>query len=720
MAAEEDELANLRGDEKIIKEAKQRFARCQSWEAEARKLFIADLKFVNGDSDNNYQWPDTIRNYRSSQTSPAPCLTINKVAKHCDMIINDGKQNKASVKIRPVSDDATFDAAQVFQDIVYHVEYISRAPAVYDLASEFQVQCGVGYAILSTDYVHNDSFDQEIYICPVQNPLSIYLDPDYKQPDGSDSRFGFEFDDMPRNEYVAQYKKFIGEASGAPLDNADMWETEHHVRVAKYHRKEPSDKPDELIGFTDKAGNDKVIRASLLKLDPGGADMLETLREQAKDPNSGTKIRKIFEDKVCWYKIAGNKIIDRGDWAGSEIPIIPFIGKQTVIDGVMDRKGHTRAMKDAQRMYNYNASAAVEFVAGQGKSPYIADIRAIEGHETYWAAANVTNFAVLPYNGVDSDGNPVPKPERADPPQSSPGYLQGMATASEQLMMSSGQYQAATGQNENTTSGVHLDKRQRQGDNATYHFVDNQALAIARIGRNIVELAPKIYDTKRILKIQAQDGTEKNILIDPSAKEAYFQKRQQAGEAVQAIFNPNVGRYDVRADVGPSFATKRQEAFNMFERLMASDPALFDKYGDLMMRACDAPMADELADRIRRGVPPALLGEAPPPAVIELQQQVQNLTALLKHATDLVAENALKLQSKQAKIEGAAAQKDIDIYDAESRRVTALGNVPPEISAEMIMPALRQALMEMMATPIAPIQAAAGVMMQQGEQTLPQ
>src|SRR6202042_518249 len=110
-----------------------------------RKLFIEDLKFVNGDSDNNYQWPDAIRQYRSNTQSPSPCLTINKVEKHCDMIINDGKQNKAGVSIRPVGDEATFDAAQVFEDLVRHIEYISNAVAAYDKASEFQVQAGVGY-----------------------------------------------------------------------------------------------------------------------------------------------------------------------------------------------------------------------------------------------------------------------------------------------------------------------------------------------------------------------------------------------------------------------------------------------------------------------------------------------------------------------------------------------------------------------------------------------
>lgn len=693
--SDEDELAGLRGDEKIIKEAKQRFKRCEDWEAEARKLFVEDLKFVNGDSDNNYQWPDAIRQYRSNTQSPSPCLTINKVEKHCDMIINDGKQNKAGVSIRPVGDEATFEAAQVFEDLVRHIEYISNAAAAYDKASEFQVQAGIGYLLLSTDYLHDDTFDQEAYINPVANPLSIYLDPDCKQLDGADARFGFEFDDMARDEFFAQYPKWKDQASSAPLDNADMWETENHVRVAKYYRREPKGDKDQLIAFKDPhSGEQKVVRASKLKQDSAGKDIIDEVK---KSPD--TKVRDIFEEEVRWYKIAGDKIIDRGLWVGSEIPIFPMIGKQTVIDGVMDRKGHTRAMKDPQRMYNYMASAAVEQTAMQGKSPYIAPARAIEGLETYWGSANVTNHAVLPYNDVDEQGQPIAPPTRAQLPQVSPAFQAGMETAKDQMMMSSGQYQAQMGQNENAKSGKAIGERQRQGDNATYHFIDNQDLTIRRIGKNLVEIIPKVYDTKRVLKIQAEDGTEKNILIDPNAKQAYFQKQQQHGEAVQAIFNPTMGKYGVQADSGPSYATKRQEAFNAFERIMTASPDLVEKAGDLMFRSADFPLADELAERLKRGVPPALLGEAPPPAVIQLQGQVQQMTGVIKHLTGLLAENELKLHGKQAKIEGNAAQKGIDIYDAETKRISALKDALPmdqeglsRIVKQMVMEALQGTL----------------------------
>src|SRR6185503_15508478 len=176
MADETDSLAGLTGDARIIAEAKQRFAYCEEWEGDARKGFIEDLKFANADPDNNWQWDDQLRTYRQDRRKP--CLTINKTRQHNLQIINDAKQNKPGVNIRPVGDGATYDAAQTYEGVVRHIEYQSNAEAAYDTATSFQVQGGIGYWRVVTDYVSNDSFDQEIFIKREKNPLQLFLDPD--------------------------------------------------------------------------------------------------------------------------------------------------------------------------------------------------------------------------------------------------------------------------------------------------------------------------------------------------------------------------------------------------------------------------------------------------------------------------------------------------------------------------------------------------------------
>ncbi|MES2367748.1 MAG: portal protein, partial [Pseudomonadota bacterium] len=152
-------------DEKIVKEAMRRFAVCATVENDCRIRFIEDIKFANGDADNLYQWDQTTRDARGYGTiDERPCLTINKVRQHNLNIINDAKQNKPSVKVKPVGNGATFEAAQVYEGICRHIEYISNAQAAYDTATTFQVQGGIGWIRVTTDYPdYNDqSFDQEI------------------------------------------------------------------------------------------------------------------------------------------------------------------------------------------------------------------------------------------------------------------------------------------------------------------------------------------------------------------------------------------------------------------------------------------------------------------------------------------------------------------------------------------------------------------------------
>src|SRR5439155_18813653 len=106
-------------------------------------------------------------------------------------------------------------------------------------------------------------------------------------------------------------------------------------------------------------------------------------------------------ENIEWFKIAGNKIIDRKDWLGKYIPIVRLVGTETVIDGIWDCKGHTRALLDPQRIYNINSSANVEFGALQAKAPIVAAMAAIEGFEEYYKNLNVNNPAWVPFNHVD-------------------------------------------------------------------------------------------------------------------------------------------------------------------------------------------------------------------------------------------------------------------------------------------------------------------------------
>lgn len=646
------DLDLLTGDERIVVEGKQRFQRVENWEADFRSAFLEDLRFSHADSRNMWAWPNDIR--RNRDVDERPVLTVNKTFVHCMQIINDSRQNPASVTVRPTGGEATFESAQVLEGVIRRIEYNSNAQAAYDKAIEFQVFGGIGYWRVVTDYAGDDSFDQEIYIRRIKDPLNVYMDPDINQVDGSDSRFAFVFDDLPKEEFKQRYPKHKDVAGKAAFGNADNWLTKDHIRVAEYYRR--IDVKHVIVAFTNPITNTtQIMRKD--EIDP-------ILWEQvASDPS--TRTREVTDHKVEWFLIAGDEIIDRADWPGKFIPVVRIIGSEIIVGGELDRKGHTRALIDPQRIYNYWTSSAVEQVALQAKMPYMAPVAAIEGYETYWESANRINYAVLPYKHIDDDGQPIPPPTRQTPPQMAGAYIEGLKISANEMMMVSGQYQAVMGQPSNETSGKAINERQRQGENATYHYIQNYAHGIRYTGKILIDLIPKIYDTPRVMKIMAEDGTGSDVQLDPQAKAAYVQNTNKVTQEVTRIFNPNVGKYEVESDIGPSYGTRRQEAFNAFEKIATSSPVMMSVVGDLMFKNADFPGADEIAERLKRMVPAQALGTGAPPEVGMLQQQNMKLTQEIQKLLNELAVSRIE-------VKGKTQNQKVDEFKAITDRLKAL------------------------------------------------
>jgi hypothetical protein len=645
---------------KVFARAKDRFEICVRWEGNARSHFVSDLKFAEADAYNMYQWPNQL--YQDRQTSAKPCLTINRTRQHNFMIINDAKQNKPGVAIRPTGNGATYQAAQMLEGLVRHIEYQSNAQDAYDKATEFQVKGGVGYLRVTTDYVGSESFDQEIYIRKINDPLTIYLDPDAQEDDRLDSRFGFIFSDVLRTDWdgkYPEYKEFKDKGSASALGCDGNWFTEDRIRVAEYFEK--TEKQDTLVMFlntqTKQFQNMLLSDLKLLIKD----DEQRKLILDAPD----TKTRTVSKNTVMWYFIIGGVVVDEKEWPGKYIPILPVIGEECIIDGTMDRKGHTRAMIDPQRIYNYWTSAAVEHVALQNKIPYIAPAKAIEGYETFWNNANTENYSVLPYNHVDDEGQSLAAPIRQEAPQMAQGYIQGMIVAKEEMMMVSGQYQNQMGEPGNERTGKAIQERQRQGDTATYHFIDNLGKAIRGLGKVLLDLIPKIYDTQRVISIFAEDGTDFEIMIDPTAQQAFKIEQMSNQQTAQKVLNPAVGQYEVHADVGPAYSTRRQEAFNAFTQIITQAPYVAQIIGDLLLKAGDFPMANEAAERLRRMVPPQALGTGP-------SQQEEMLTAQLQNYQGLLAKALEELAAEKLRGKDKSAEAITDTYKAETDRMKVL------------------------------------------------
>lgn len=690
-----------------VREAMDRFERCNGREKTARARFLDDFKFANADAYNGYQWPNDLR--RTREVDDRPSLTLNGTRQHNLQIINDAKQNKPGIKILPVADGASVDSAKILNALVKHIEYISNASAAYDHATFFQVSAGWGYLRVETDYCNEKNFDQEIYIRRQNDPLNVYLDPDRKEPDASDMQFAFIFEDIERSEFDKdpRYAKWKDIATTTPMGASTAgWVNDDYVRIAEYWRiVERKDTlyalPAGYAGQKDFAGG-FIAKSVLDKVKTGRSAILT--RQIKLDEAAGTvQSRELIRKQVEWKLIIGWQVVEEKDWPGKYIPIVPVWGEETTIEGTWDCKSHTRSMLDAQRMYNYAASSAVEFMGLQTKTPWIAPVEAVEELETYWNDANRINTSVLPYKALREDGSAIPPPQRIQPPVAAPIYQAQMQSSLQDLLMVSGQY-AAQMANGIPRTPKQIGERERQASTATYHFVDNLAIAIKHCGRIIVDLFPHIYDTQRLMQILGEDGTTLNVAIDPQMKQAYYKHLMEDQQSVVHVLNPNVGRYEVQADIGPNYATQREETFEFFKIVLTQAPTMAPLLADLFMRSADIPHAEEAADRLRRMVPPHALGEGPSATEQALMQQVQNLQNLISKSLEDQTTLRIKLKGKEEK-------NTVAMFDALSKRLDVLLKAAKQgeasITPEQLRPVVQEAIREALGTPIQDAEVAA-------------
>jgi hypothetical protein len=683
-------------DDKIVEQAHQEFARDFEYESDAREMWKRDLRFANGDPDNKFQW-DALY-VKTRELGGRPCLTINKVKIHNRQITNEARQNKPSVRVYPVDSGADKKTAEIFNGIIRHIESQSNAETAYDMAQEFAVDAGIGYWRIITDYASDDTFDQEIYIEPIKNPLNVLLDSRIQQPDGSDAKHGFIFQDMDKDEFKAEYP--WADQVGWPIEDGTEWLNRDTIRVAEYFCIK------EVKDTLYAAPSGETIKKSELEAD-------EVKRIEAAVKSGEIKSRPVKIKKLNWYLIAGDQILDRKEWPGKYIPIVRVVGEEKEIDGKLDRKGHTRSMKDAQRMYNYNSSASVEYGALQTKTPITGPAEAFEGFEKYWEAANTENLPYLPFNHKDEAGELLPRPDRMNTPAPATLFLQGMQTAAQEMNMASGQYEAQFGNNPTAQSGKALNALQRKGDVATFHFIDNVARAIKYTGKILVDLIPKIYDTERVVRILGEDGSEKQVQISPDMPQAYGKKRDELSGEIKEIYNPSVGRYDVTVAVGPSYTTRRQEAFDALIQLSQGNPNLMGVAGDLIMRAADFPMAEELAERLEKTIPPELkekegeenaevmaVKQQAQKIIEQLTQRIQAAESAMAEAEQEAKQLAFKAQDNEAKTMLEARKIQIEEYNAQTNRMKVEMDAALKIQAqasvddlEMVKAALAEIIM---------------------------
>lgn len=570
----------------LVREVQTKLSEAFQFDRVNREDAVIDMKFLAGD-----QWPE----YARAQRVNRPMLTINKLPQFLHQVTNDIRQNAPVLKVTPVGGKQDPQLADIYNGVISDVQYRSSARHVYATAAYHAAACGIGHFRVITRYQDDDSFDQEVAIELIPYPLAVYWDPAAVKPDRSDAMWCIVIDLVPRSTFKEKYpgalQVSVNEQRANNFTSGLFWTTNDYILVAEYWCKHPVDKL--IAGFQNGESYD-ITGMDFQKLAQLQMTHGQIVRQrQAK----GYEVRQSL--------VTGAEVLaGPNKWPGKHLPIIPVIGDEVPLDRLTIRHGLVRHMRDPQQLYNFYRSAAAEHIALSPKSPWLVTTDMIAPHKTDWDTANTRNKPYLRYK----PGPNGEKPERINAPEPPTALWQEQQVAQQDLKDVSGIHEASLGAKSNETSGKAIMARQREGDVANFHYMDNLTRSLEQTGRVLIDLIPKIYDNERVVRLQSEDGAEQFAPINHVL---------YAEDGVPVMVNDlSVGRYDIRVVTGPNYATRRLEAMDAMMQLMQTlGPDTAPVLADLIVKNADWPDSAEAAKRLRNLVPAQAMRDPnqPPP-----------------------------------------------------------------------------------------------------------
>lgn len=634
-------------EEDLHHEAMELFDVCRDTDEHNRVAQEDDIRFVK----MREQWPIMVRQQREREGRP--CLTVDQLNPVCRQVVNDARLNKPQIKVKPVDSDSDPETAEILAGLIRNIEYASNADTAYDTAIDYAVSSSRGYFRINTKYAGDDTFDQDLVIERIPNPLAVYPDPYSTEADSSDWNTCFIAEMLSKEQYKRRFPgKDVVSFDDFSTVNAPWFDGEC-VMIAEWWKREEVEKYVFMLSNGQTVQSDVYMEnEALFSMDEEG-------------PVTVLTSRPIKAHKVTQYILSGKEILETVEWPGKYIPIVPVYGDEFVYEGRRHFVSLVRPAIDAQRMKNYWRSTSTELVALAPKVPWIGEEDAFDGEDSHkWATANSQSWAFI------SHPKGTQAPQRQPTPAIPAGVLQEAMQAGDDIKSITGVYDASLGARSNETSGRAIMARQREGDVSTFHFIDNLSRAIRHAGRILVDLIPHVYSSERVIRTLDAEMNPQSVMIapNPEAAQQALQAAIAQGDAIQKIYTLGVGKYDVAVESGPSFTTQREEANAALVELLRAAPQYADIIGPFLLKTFDFPGAQELLKQVEE----------------RLQAQQQQGGQPDPEQQAKMQETMLKAQEAQAKYELERQKLDVDMMRAETERLKVLHEIRHPVDAPRV------------------------------------
>jgi hypothetical protein len=505
-----------------------------------------------------------------------PRYTFDKCNPVVDSIAGEMDQAEFAIKVRPSGGDSDDYTAKIFDGLIRSIQAVSGASHIYGACARKMVAAGFDAWRVVHDWVDGDSFEQDLLVKKIANSVDrVWFDQGAENQDMSDAMHCFVLQALTKDEYDVKFP----DGSGRSVDQAresDVYTYKPDlIMVGEFLYKSPVTR--EIVLMANGAVYEADDKFSAVADDLKAQGITEERRRKVK----GYKVYSRLFDGDDWLSEAKETVFDY-------IPVIPVYANFQISENKVIYRGAVNNLMDPQRVHNYALSRAIEEGALAPRGKYWMTREQAATHQQTLQTMNTNSDPVQLYTHVEGQNPPFWQGGA----QINSGLQQVATDMASSIIEASGVFSANQG-NAPGQSGYAIELQQNKGDNSTIKYFKAQEIAITHTARVLINAIPKVYDTKRTVRILGEDGTSKMVTINDDVYDA------AEGKTV-SLYDLRKGKYDVVCDVGPAFKSRQQETARSFIEAAGIDPKLLEFSRDIWLRNLNAPGFDLIAERARR------------------------------------------------------------------------------------------------------------------------
>jgi hypothetical protein len=483
------------------------------------------------------------------------------------------EQAEFGIKIRPAGGDASKDLAKLYDGMIRNIQSMSNAVHIYNSAGRKMVASGFDVWRVVQDWSDTDSFEQDLFIRKIANSVDrVWFDPGAEMQDMSDANYAFVLQALTKQEYDKKFPDGSGRSIGDTRTEEVYSYKPDLILVGEFIYKKPVTK--ELVLMTNNAvyEADEKLDSVLEELKADGITIAldENGEERRRKKKSHVVMTRLF-DGQAWLSAEKKTVF-------SYIPVIPTYGNFDISENKVVYRGAVNQLMDAQRVYNYAQSRAIEEGALAPRGKYWMTREQAQADKKTLQTMNTNADPVQTYTHVEGQSPPFWQGGA----QINAGLQQTAGDMAQNIIGSSGIFAANQGDSPNQ-SGYAIELQQNKGDNSTIKYFSSQEIAITHTARILVDAIPKVYDTKRTVRILGEDGASKMEQINDQVLD------NETGQMV-SLNDLRKGKYDVTCDVGPAFKSRQQETARAFTDLAQIDPTIIQQGKDIWLQNLTVPI----------------------------------------------------------------------------------------------------------------------------------